>query len=129
MNPARNALKIMRKYDSDIPNITSRIDSRLTIKYDYSGEKYGKATKEALEAIDIAKQDGYKLEYVYTGKTLSALIDYCRNNPKAKEEVLLFWNTKSSVDLSDIYTNYDFRKLPSEFHKYFDDTIKLDNNF
>ncbi len=129
LNLARNALEIMRKYDPDIPNISSRIDSRLTIKYGYSGGKYGKATKEALEAIVIAEQDGYKLEYVYTGKTLSALVDYCRNNPKAKEEVLLFWNTKSSVDLSDIYNNYNFRKLPSEFHKYFDGTIKLDNNF
>lgn len=60
---------------------------------------------------------------------MCALIDYCRKNTKAKEEVLLFQNTKSSVDLSDIYTNYDFRKLPLEFHKYFDGTIKLDNNF
>ncbi|GAI49211.1 unnamed protein product [marine sediment metagenome] len=128
LNLARNALEIMRKNDPDIPNISSRIDGRLTIKYGYSGGKYGKATKEALEAIVVAKQDGYKLEYVYTGKTLSALIDYSKNNPKAKEEVILFWNTKSSVDLSDIYTNYDFRKLPAEFHKYFNGTIKLDNN-
>ena len=62
-------------------------------------------------------------------KICCALIDCCRNNPKTEEEVLLFWNTKSSVDLSDISTNYGFRKLPAEFHRYFDDTIKLDNNF
>ncbi|GAI49207.1 unnamed protein product, partial [marine sediment metagenome] len=32
LNLARNALEIMRKNDPDIPNISSRIDGRLTIK-------------------------------------------------------------------------------------------------
>jgi len=84
---AKKTLKIMRKKDSSIPDVTTQLERRLIVDHSYFGGAYGKSTTEALEAIEIAKKDDLNLEYVYTGKTLAGLIDYIRKGKVSEEEV------------------------------------------
>jgi len=116
---ALKALAIMRKKDHSIPNIAKTISDRLIIDHSYFGGTYGASTSEAVEAIEMAKNDKLKLEHVYTGKTLAGLIDYIRKEKILKDEVVLYWNTKSSADLTYITEKMRYRELPKEFHKFF----------
>ena len=116
---ASQALELMRKKDSSIPDVSKRLAERLIIDHKYFGGQYGKSTKEAVEAIEIAKNDDLKLEHVYTGKTLAGLIDYIGNSKIQKEDVILFWNTKSSADMSEYVKKTNYQDLPKKFHKFF----------
>ncbi|MHA1397895.1 MAG: 1-aminocyclopropane-1-carboxylate deaminase/D-cysteine desulfhydrase [Candidatus Heimdallarchaeaceae archaeon] len=122
---ASKALELMRKKDPTIPEVTNKLERRLIIDHSYFGGQYGAMTKEALEAIKVANKDKLKLEYVYTGKTLSGLIGYSKKGKIAKDEIVLFWNSKSSADLTPYVKKTDFRDLPRKFHKFFDGTIKV----
>jgi D-cysteine desulfhydrase len=126
---AKKALEIMRSKDVSIPDVSREIENRLIIDHSYFGGQYGASTKEALEAIDIAKKDELKLEYTYTGKTLGGLIDYCQKNKVSKDEVVLFWNSKSSADMSPYLNQITYHDLPKEFHKFFDNETKDRNTF
>jgi D-cysteine desulfhydrase len=117
---AKKALKIMKNKDDSIPDVSEKIENRLIIDHSYFGGKYGASTKEALEAIDLAKKDELQLEHTYTGKTLGGLIDYCQKNEVTKDEITLFWNSKSSADMSPYLNQITYRDLPKEFHKFFD---------
>ena len=119
INLALKALAIMRKKDPSIPDVMKTIEDRLIIDHSYFGGSYGASTSEAEEAIEMGKNDELKLEHVYTGKTLSGLIDYIRKEKVSKDEVVLYWNTKSSADLTHITENLRYRDLPKEFHKFF----------
>lgn len=123
---ALKALEIMRREDPSIPNVTDTIADRLIMDHSYFGGSYGASTNEAVEAIEIGKNDELKLEHVYTGKTLGGLIDYIRREKVSKDNVVLYWNTKSSADLNHITENMKYRDLPKEFHKFFtlDDRVK-----
>ncbi|NPD89656.1 MAG: pyridoxal-phosphate dependent enzyme [Asgard group archaeon] len=117
---ATKALEIMRSKDLSIPDVSKKLSKRLIVDHAYFGGLYGKSTEEALEAIELAKEDGLKLEYVYTGKTLSGLIDYSRKSKISKNEVVLYWNTKSSADLSYYTKKTNYQDLPIKFHKFFE---------
>jgi len=123
---AKNTLKLMRKFDPSIPDVSQNFDKRLEVTHDFFGGEYGRVTYEGLEAIDIAKNDGIKLEPTYTGKTFSGLLAYCRENACSKNENILFWNTYNSVDLSKEYKDVDYRLLPKNVHKFFDGTVATD---
>lgn len=123
---AQNTLKLMQKYDPSIPDVNQSLSNRLDVTHEFYGGEYGRVTYEGLEAMEIIKQDNIQLEYTYTAKTFSALVAYCRENKKSKEETLLFWNTQNSVDFSPIYSKVDYKTLPKALHKFFDGTIPLD---
>jgi D-cysteine desulfhydrase len=122
---AKKALVIMRNKDASIPNVSEKLENRLVIDHSYFGGQYGASTKEALEAIEMAKRDELKLEHTYTGKTFGGLIDYCQKNKVTKDEFALFWNSKSSADMSPHLSKTKYQDLPKEFHKFFDGTIKI----
>ena len=126
---AKKAREIIRSKDNSIPDVSREIENRLIIDHSYFGGKYGVSTKEALEAIDLAKKDALKLEHTYTGKTLGGLIDYCQKNKVTKDEITLFWNSKSSADMSPYLNQITYRDLPKEFHKFFDNETKSRNIF
>ncbi len=122
---ASKALEIMRKEDPSIPDVSNELEKRLVVDHSYFGGQYGVPTDEALEAIEIAKKDKLKLEYVYTGKTLSGLIDYIRKEKISKNEVVVFWNSKSSADLTDFANEVKHQDLPRKFHKFFEDSTQI----
>ncbi|MCE7749282.1 MAG: pyridoxal-phosphate dependent enzyme [Candidatus Heimdallarchaeota archaeon] len=122
---AVKALELMRTRDSSIPDVSDVIGERLIVDHRYFGGQYGVPTEEAMEAIKIAKKDELKLEYVYTGKTLSGLIDYIRKNKLQKDEIIIFWNSKSSADLTSVIEEVNYQDLPRKFHKFFDGSVKM----
>jgi len=83
-----------------------------------------------MEAVYRMKQtEGIKLDGTYTGKALAALIHDVEKQD-LKNEVLLFWNTYNSRDLSEYLTAVNYRQLPRCFHRYFEEEVQtLDREF
>ncbi len=113
----------LKAADRDFPLVvTTPFDVDLV--EDYFGGEYGKYTHEGREAIALAaKYAGLKVEGVYTGKALAALIGaYCKED--RGDSVVMFWHTFNSVDLSGIAAAQDYHDLPEEFHQYFECEIE-----
>ena len=127
-NLTSKTIRRLRKIDKSIPDVSNKLFERFSINRSFFGGEYGRYTYEGLEAIEIARNDGIELDPVYTGKTFSAMIDYCRKTPHAKNETILYWHSKNSVDLSSIYNSVNYKDLPKEFHQFFDGTVAIDDN-
>jgi len=85
----------------------------------FFGPGYGQTTPEADEAIDLfARCEGIMLDRTYTGKTAAAFLAAARCNPPDRK--LLFWLTKNSCPLPSASQSIDYRRLPAEFHRYFE---------
>jgi L-cysteate sulfo-lyase len=66
----------------------------------YMGEKYAAVTKKGIEAVELfAKEEGILLDYVYSGKAASGLIDYLRQGRFLKNDNLLFLHTGGNIHL------------------------------
>lgn len=66
----------------------------------YIGESYGARTYGGEEAISLfAKNEGILLDYVYTGKGASGLIDYCRKGSFSDTQNILFIHTGGNIAL------------------------------
>jgi D-cysteine desulfhydrase family pyridoxal phosphate-dependent enzyme len=76
-----------------------RLDVRLSesdviIHDDYTGPAYGVATEECLQAIRLcARTDALLLDPVYTGKTMSGMIDHIRSGQIGSDETVVFLHT------------------------------------
>ncbi len=127
MKNANKAIKYMRKYDKTIPDISITSDD-FEIVQGYVGSDYGVKTHRAQKAVDLiteleAKNKNFKLETTYTGKTMAAMIDFLKEKENKSKKVL-FWNTYNSNDLDKYLkeTQFDYKKLPTKFHKFYEDT-------
>ncbi len=120
---ASKALNLLREHSRDVPDV--KIDERdVILDGNYLGQGYGFPTQECLEAISLMeKTEHIKLEPVYTGKALAALIDFAR---KEHDGPLLFWNTYNSVDFSDILKKLDVQKLPKKIRKVIERKEQID---
>jgi D-cysteine desulfhydrase len=125
---ARKTNQFLRSIDKSVPDVASRLADRVDVSFEYFGGQYGRATHEGLEAIELAKRDGITLDFTYTGKTFSGLIGYCRDHPHACEEVLLYWHTLNSVDLSPLYCEMEMADMPPALQCFFDGSRPLDEN-
>jgi D-cysteine desulfhydrase len=63
------------------------------------GDGYGHRTVEADRAIDIAREEGLKLEPVYTGKAMAALLAL-RERGELGDGPVLYWHTHNALDVS-----------------------------
>ncbi|MHA1700368.1 MAG: 1-aminocyclopropane-1-carboxylate deaminase/D-cysteine desulfhydrase [Promethearchaeota archaeon] len=119
--------RLMQKYDNTVPTVTIKHPDDFHLLTGYLGSKYGAVTRRGLDAIDLVEgleyDKNFHLETTYTGKTCAAMIDFMKENPNTDEDskICLFWNTYNSIDKTQlaITTNFDYSKLPREFHKYF----------
>ncbi|NLE02864.1 MAG: pyridoxal-phosphate dependent enzyme [Fibrobacter sp.] len=110
--------EFLRINDPAFP-VCSFSDDDLIINNRHFGEGYGIITREAILSIDIlSRTEGITLDGVYTGKAFSAFLADIEKTGSS-DEVLLYWNTKSSVPLPQESLNLDFRQLPEQFHYYF----------
>mgnify|MGYP005851361681 CR=1 FL=1 len=128
----KNTLKLLRKYDSNIPDVSNRFDARLDVDESFFGGLYGKCTYEAKYCIKELKKDGITLDPTYTAKTFSCLMHQILNAPKFTENTtsekkrFLFWHTLNSKDLSDLAKRVNYHNLPKSFHKFFDGSVPED---
>ncbi|MBM4310136.1 MAG: pyridoxal-phosphate dependent enzyme [Deltaproteobacteria bacterium] len=85
----------------------------------FFGPGYGQTTPASDEAIEMFERcEGIMLDRTYTGKTAAAFLGAARNGPPDRN--LLFWLTKNSCPLSPESQSIDYRRLPEEFHRYFE---------
>ena len=111
--------RFLRERDPEIPQIEALSDE-LTMLDDYFGERYAQFTTEGMRAVSLmGSLEKIRLEGTYTGKALAGALDYMRRN-HLEDKVLLFWNTHSSVDLSHLVKDMDYRQLPRALHSYFE---------
>jgi 1-aminocyclopropane-1-carboxylate deaminase/D-cysteine desulfhydrase-like pyridoxal-dependent ACC family enzyme len=96
----------------------------LEIRHGFFGKRYALFTEEGMDAVArMERNEGIKLEGTYTGKALSGLIDDAKKQ-NFRDEVILFWNTYNSRDLTDIIAAVDYHKLPRCFHRYFEEEVQ-----
>jgi hypothetical protein len=128
----KNTLKLMRKYDPDIPDVSDRLKKRLDVDEGFFGGIYGKATCEGESCIEKLKTENVQLDLTYTAKAFSCLLERLKSNKQGNEfnekskKNYLFWNTLNSRDFSAILKSLDYTELPKEFHQFFDGSIPLD---
>jgi D-cysteine desulfhydrase len=93
--------------------------SDIRIDDDFLGKGYAQFTDEGNEAVSLMEEvEGITLDGTYTGKTFAALIADAREK-KIKDEIILFWNTLNTGDVSGLIEGVDYRRLPKPFHRYF----------
>ncbi|MHA1794377.1 MAG: 1-aminocyclopropane-1-carboxylate deaminase/D-cysteine desulfhydrase [Promethearchaeota archaeon] len=123
---SKKTLKMMRKHDKSIPNLTFKNGTDFMFIEGYLGSKYGAVTRSGLNAVDLFSQVDEKmrihLETTYTGKTAAAMLDFIDGIQDDEKKVILFWNTYNSRELKPIVekSGLDHSKLPCEFQQYFD---------
>jgi L-cysteate sulfo-lyase len=70
------------------------LEERVIVKDDYLGGGYGEPTDAMVEAVALAARfEGLLLDPVYTGKTLSGLVDLARRGSFQPTDTVLFWHT------------------------------------
>jgi L-cysteate sulfo-lyase len=88
------------------------LDDRVVVVDDYLGGGYGEPTEAMVEAVTLAARfEGLLLDPVYTGKTLSGLIDLVRRGRFKKSDNVLFWHTGGTPALFAYREAFD--ALPS----------------
>ena len=81
--------------------IDTEVERNIIVADDsYIGEGYGIKTRACEDAVDLfAQQEGIFLDYVYTGKAASGMLDYCRSGRIDKAENVLFLHTGGNIEL------------------------------
>jgi D-cysteine desulfhydrase len=91
-----------------------------SILHDYFGPGYGAATDEGGRAARLMQEkEGIGLEPTYTAKTVAAVLDFCKNRGTSEGPVL-YWHTYNSADLGAQTAALNFRRLPADFHCFFE---------
>lgn len=84
---ARETLELLEIEDVDL-------DARVEVSPDYRGAGYGEPTPAMVEAVKLVAQlEGLLLDPVYTGKTMSGLIDMIRQGRFQPSDNIVFWHT------------------------------------
>lgn len=82
--------------DRGIKENVRRVMKRVKIVRGYLGRGYGDPTPDSVYAVNLIKDvEKLELETTYTGKALSALIDYAKERGKGN---ILFWNTHNAYE-------------------------------
>ncbi len=117
---ANNTLALLGRHAPEIAAVQPVLADEVTIWREYLGRGYAYPTAEAQQAVELmAEQEGIELEFVYTGKTLAALMDAV-DRPEYRDRCILFWNTYNSMPVpSPSPDGIDYRRLPPAFHQFF----------
>lgn len=114
---------LLRKADSAIPEFHFG-DCDFELRHDFFGGEYGRYTKEGADAVERMKvATGTGIEGCYTGKCLAALLEDLHLGRLADQQVL-FWNTYNATTFAGSIASQDYRRLPRDFHRYFDNDVQ-----
>lgn len=88
------------------------------------GPGYARFTEKAVGAADLMRKEaGIILNGTYSAKAFSAILDDA-DKRILQDKIVLFWNTYNSRDLSAATAGLDYRSLPKEFHRYFEEEVQ-----
>jgi len=106
----------LRGMDSAFPECSYTAED-LKINTQFTGTEYGSPTAESIEAQEIMRTyENIELDSTYTAKAFAGLLNDIIKEPR---QVVLFWNTYSSTDVSLQIKDQDYHQLPECFHHYF----------
>jgi 1-aminocyclopropane-1-carboxylate deaminase/D-cysteine desulfhydrase-like pyridoxal-dependent ACC family enzyme len=92
----------------------------LILNKKFCGVKYGLLMPEtALSKAVFQKTENITLEDTYSAKPIAAIMDNAANG-ELQDKVVLFWNTYCGLDFSHLTDMSDYKKLPDEFHLFFE---------
>jgi 1-aminocyclopropane-1-carboxylate deaminase/D-cysteine desulfhydrase-like pyridoxal-dependent ACC family enzyme len=107
------AQRYLREQTTHFPDVAAAAAASITLDEIEIGKGYGLATPSALQAINIAHEDGIKLDATYTGKAFACLVREAASSRRGKQ--VLFWNTFSSRPLTPFLS--DAPAIPDELGK------------
>lgn len=100
--PAKQLVEDVYQLASSAGELLGVSIDRETILTDdaYIGEGYGKRTEACESAVELfARKEGIFLDYVYTGKGASGLLDYCKTGKINPNENIVFLHTGGNIQL------------------------------
>ncbi len=119
----RDINQFMQGHDSLVPLVDIR-DNDLMLLEDYLGEDYAYFTDCGCDCVDdMRKLENIPLEHTYTGKALGGGLDWLKKQGET-DSTILFWNTYNSRDLTEKAATIDYKTLPKDFHKYFNELLQ-----
>jgi D-cysteine desulfhydrase len=94
---AEQARRLLERRGAPLPALSiSPADVRVESRW--LGAGYGHGTREAERALDLAgREEGLRLEPVYTGKTMAALLEL-RQERRLAEGPVLYWHTHNALE-------------------------------
>lgn len=116
-------IDFLTSHDPRFPRLKITEDD-LEVRDEFLGEGYALFTPAGVAAVQEMRQaEGIQLDGTYTGKTMAALLADAEREMLA-DRVVLFWNTLSSRDFSEIIADIDYRQLPPALHRYFEEDVQ-----
>ncbi len=99
-------------------------EADLILNKKFCGTQYGLYVAETMDALKTFKDlEHIRLEGTYSVKPVAAIIDDVLSG-EAQGKNILFWNTYCGIDYSEVTHDVDYKKLPQEFHKYFEEDVQ-----
>lgn len=98
-------------------------ENQFELRDDFFPPGYGVFTETIVDAIQCAKAAGITIEGTYTGKAFAALLADAESGA-LRGKTALFWNTYNSRDFTKEIAHVDYRALPGEFHRYFEEDVQ-----
>ncbi len=114
---------LLRKLEPAFPSLAGA-EETLTIREDCLGDGYARFTENGVKAAELLRDEaGIVLNGSYSAKAFSAILD---DAPRGlvRNQIVLFWNTYNSRDLSAAAAGVDYHQLPPAFHRYFDEDVQ-----
>lgn len=118
-----SANELLNKADSSF-EIFDFPGENLILNKKFVGAGYGLFIPETVDVVKLFKNlENIKLEGTYSVKPVVALIDDAASGI-IKDQTILFWNTYCGIDFSYLTNYYDYKNLPVEFQKYFEEEVQ-----
>jgi len=115
--------RLLHSMDNSVPCFACA-GQPFEIRKAFCGPRYAAFTREGMAAVRLVRDvEGVKLDGTYTGKTFAALI-HDAAEARLRRSNVLFWNTLNSRDFSDEIKGMDYRALPGQFHRYFEEPVQ-----
>lgn len=115
--------QLLYSLDNNFP-LCSLKSEEVIILNDFCGTQYGAFTEEGHHAIKLMQEKEHiLLDGTYTSKAFAGLLHDIHKR-KIQDKTILFWNTWCSDSFSDQLIMSDYKKLPPEFHQYFEQPVQ-----
>ena len=113
--------RLLHDSDPGFPLIPFAVDR---LRHDQFGARYAVFTEAGMAARTLlAEREGLALEGTYTAKAMAALLADIDDDRLAGQNVV-YWHTYNSIGLADRVDGLDYRVLPADFHRYFEQPVQ-----
>ena len=119
----KNTNEMLHNLDSSFP-IIEFPENNLILNKKFCGTEYGLFIPETVVATTLFKDaENITLEGTYSAKPIAAIMDDAATGA-LQDKTILFWNTYCGIDFSHANNMHDYKKLPREFQKYFEEDVQ-----